>query len=104
MIQDDSDHGNENAILDTRYGFNGDEAVLNGLGYNLLEDAPEEARILFELNSRVHPDSANVWDSLADAQLALGQSDAALDSMRRALSLQPANPYFQARVAEHAPE
>jgi CubicO group peptidase (beta-lactamase class C family) len=89
---------------DTRYGFNGDEAVLNGLGYNLLEDAPEQARILFELNSRVHPDSANVWDSLADAQLALGQSDAALDSMRRALSLQPANPYFQARVAEHAPE
>lgn len=89
---------------DTRFGFEGDEAVLNGLGYSLLEDDPEGARTLFELNSRVHPDSANVWDSLADAQLALDQSDLALDSMRRALSLQPGNPYFQSRVAEHAPE
>lgn len=89
---------------DTRYGFEGSEAVLNALGYDRLEDTPAEAHILFALNTRLYPDSANVWDSLADAQLALGEDTAALDSMRRALNLQPGNPYFQSRVAEHAPD
>ena len=89
---------------DTRYGFDGAEAVINALGYAKLEQAPEEARTLFTLNARTYPDSANVWDSLADAQLALGEDAAALESMRRALSLQPGNPYFQSRVAEHAPD
>ena len=89
---------------DTRYAFDGAEAVINALGYDRLESAPDEAHTLFALNMRVYPDSANVWDSLADAQLALGQDEAALESMRRALSLQPGNPYFQSRVAEHAPD
>ena len=89
---------------DTRYGFDGAEAVINAMGYDRLEAAPDEARTLFALNARTYPDSANVWDSLADAQLALGEDAAALESMRRALSLQPGNPYFQSRVAEHAPD
>ncbi|HCR46908.1 MAG TPA: hypothetical protein DIW16_10825, partial [Marinobacter hydrocarbonoclasticus] len=85
-------------------GFDGAEAVINAMGYDRLEAAPDEARTLFALNARTYPDSANVWDSLADAQLALGENAAALVSMRRALSLQPGNPYFQSRVAEHAPD
>ncbi|WP_439636138.1 serine hydrolase [Oceanicaulis sp.] len=89
---------------DTRYGFEGSETVLNALGYDRLEQAPAEAHTLFTLNARLYPESANVWDSLADAQLALGEETAALDSMRRALDLQPGNPYFQRRVAEHAPD
>ncbi len=89
---------------DTRYGFGGAEAVINAMGYDRLADSPDEARMLFELNARTYPDSANVWDSLADAQLALGEDAAALESMRRALDLQPGNPYFQGRVAEHAPD
>ena len=89
---------------DTRFGFGGAEGVINALGYDALDETPGEARILFELNTRMYPASANAWDSLADAQLALGDSSAALASMRRALSLQPENPYFQSRVAEHAPD
>lgn len=88
---------------DRRYSFDGAEGLINTLGYDRLEGAPEEARTLFILNTRLYPDSANVWDSLADAQLALGEDQAAYESMRRALTLQPGNPYFQSRVAEHAP-
>lgn len=86
------------------YRFDGAEAVINRMGYERLDTNPQDAFILFALNTRSYPQSANTWDSLADSQLALGQTEDAFSSMQRALSLQPDNPYLQARVAEHDPD
>ncbi len=69
------------------------EGVVNALGYQRLQNGENAAAIeLFELNVELYPDSANVYDSLADAYLAIGRSDDALRTARRALALLPADP------------
>src|SRR5262249_53338150 len=49
------------------------EAALNTLGYKFLYERnhPAEAVAIFQLNVEAYPDSANVYDSLAEAYLAL---------------------------------
>jgi dienelactone hydrolase len=68
------------------------EGAINGLGYELLlnGDAPGAIEI-FALNAELHPESANTYDSLADAQLAAGDRAAALASCEKGLSLLPAD-------------
>lgn len=66
------------------------EAQLNVLGYKLLQAGRvEEAVRIFELNAEIHPDSANVHDSLGQAYVALGDEDRARASYARALALDP---------------
>ena len=69
-----------------------DEAALNGLGYDLLgdEDLPGALKI-FELNSQTYPDSANVWDSLAEAYMKAGETKPARRCYRKSLKLNPEN-------------
>jgi len=51
------------------YDFTG-EGALNDLGYQVLGDGDAMAAVrIFELNSKSFPESANVWDSLAEAYL-----------------------------------
>jgi dienelactone hydrolase len=69
------------------------EGVVNLLGYQQLQDDEPAAAIeLFELNVELYPDSANVYDSLADAYLAAGRRDDALSTAREALARLPADP------------
>jgi len=69
------------------------EAVVNVLGYQRLQEGDAAGAIeLFELNADLYPDSANVYDSLADAYLAAGRRDDTLRESRKALSLLPADP------------
>lgn len=69
------------------------EGVLNALGYQHLNDGKaDDAIALFELNADLYPDSANVYDSLADAHLAAGRRDDALTTTRKALALLPPDP------------
>jgi tetratricopeptide (TPR) repeat protein len=64
------------------------EATVNTVGYTVLASGrAEDAVKIFELNVEAHPESANVYDSLADAQLAAGKTDAALESAEKALRL-----------------
>lgn len=64
------------------------EADLNSLGYSLLADDDLSTAIeIFRLNVRLHPESANVYDSLAEAYLSAGQLDEAERNYRRALEL-----------------
>lgn len=66
------------------------EADLNRLGYRLLaHDDAETAIAIFRVNVRLHPGSANVYDSLAEAYLTAGQLDEAERNYRRALELDP---------------
>jgi len=66
-----------------------DEEDVNELGYEALRLRKDAAgaRAWFLVNTTLHPESANSWDSLAEAQLALGEQEAAAASYRRALEL-----------------
>jgi dienelactone hydrolase len=69
------------------------EAVVNVLGYQRLQEGETAAAIeLFELNVELYPDSANVYDSLADAYLAADRPEIALLTARKALARLPADP------------
>lgn len=64
------------------------ESIVNFLGYERvqLKDTAIGIEIL-ELNATAYPDSANVYDSLADAYLADGKKDLALENAKKALDL-----------------
>ncbi len=66
------------------------EPRLNRLGYQLAarqERAP--AIIVLQVNTVLHPDSANTWDSLGEVLLQDGQRARALESYRRVLEVLP---------------
>ena len=64
------------------------ERAINSLGYSLLGDKDVTGALAaFERNVRLYPDSANVYDSLADALEAAGKPDLALENVRKAVAL-----------------
>ena len=68
------------------------EDNLNFGGYTLLQaDQPQAARDVFALNTRLFPGSANVWDSLGEAHMVLGQHDEAIRHYEKSLELAPGN-------------
>lgn len=69
------------------------ERGLNALGYELLRRGgdPESPIAIFRLNTRLHPDSWNVWDSLGEALAAAGRTREAVESYERSLRLNPEN-------------
>lgn len=76
--------------LSTRYGFNVQppEALINQLGYQLMgEKKMEEAIAVFKANVERYPNSANVYDSLAEAFETMGQLELARTSYEKAMQL-----------------
>lgn len=68
------------------------ERPINSLGYRLLNEGKvREAIAVFRLNVESYPDSPNVYDSLADAYLAIGDKKSALENYRKELELDPTN-------------
>lgn len=69
------------------------ERGLNALGYELLRRGgnPEDPIAIFRLNTVLHPDSWNVWDSLGEAQAAAGKTREAIASYEKSLTLNPKN-------------
>jgi tetratricopeptide (TPR) repeat protein len=66
------------------------ENDLNLYGYRLLgQKKADEAVAIFQRNAREHPQSWNVWDSLAEAQAAQGDKKAAIDNYTKALHMAP---------------
>jgi dienelactone hydrolase len=69
------------------------EGVINALGYQRLAGSDFAAALeLFELNAELHPESANVHDSLGDGYAAAGRPAEAAAAARRAIALLPADP------------
>lgn len=70
-----------------------DESALSWLGLHFLSwwGRQEEAVAVFEWTTRVFPKSANAFDSLGQACLAVGRQDQAVRSYRRALEIDPAD-------------
>ena len=67
---------------------------LNALGYNLMgKDKMDKAHFVFKKNTDMHPDDANVWDSLAEFYVtrgANGDKELAVAAIKKSLSLNPA--------------
>jgi CubicO group peptidase (beta-lactamase class C family) len=75
------------------------ESSLSGVGYALLQEKKaDDAVKVFELNARLFPESANVYDSLAEGLEARGDIEAALANYETSLGLNPANGHAAARV------
>lgn len=73
------------------YDFN--ENQVNMLGYNLLWRGMTEAAIeVHKLNIQAYPDSANPYDSLAEAYEANGDVEQAIQSYEKVLELNPEMP------------
>lgn len=69
-----------------------DESTLNAAGYRILgEGRKADAIEVFKLNVRAYPQSANVYDSLAEAYLESGDKAAAAQWYRQALRRSPAD-------------
>lgn len=69
------------------------EGPVNVLGYELSQAGRhDDAIAVFRLNTELHPDSANAWDSLSDGYLAAGRNEEAHAAVRRVLELLPADP------------
>jgi pimeloyl-ACP methyl ester carboxylesterase len=85
------------------------EDDLNGWGYTFLHQGQKKEAIeVFELNAALHPESANVFDSLAEAYAADGQTTLAIKNYEHSLELNPGNvnaaSHLKAlRAAGHAP-
>ncbi|MBN2431638.1 MAG: tetratricopeptide repeat protein [Acidobacteria bacterium] len=77
---------------DTDSGLYIDEAEFNALGYRLLaEDRTANALAIFQLNTELHPASANAHDSLAEAYMKSGDNENAVAHYRKSLALNPEN-------------
>ncbi|MBZ5507031.1 MAG: hypothetical protein LAO78_16365 [Acidobacteriia bacterium] len=104
--------------LSERFGFPiSAEQTINQMGYTLLGDKKiEESVAAFKRNVELYPDSANVYDSLADGLEAAGKTDLARQNTQKAVTVatetgDPRLPQFKqhldrlaaaATTAEHA--
>jgi tetratricopeptide (TPR) repeat protein len=75
-----------------RSAYDFGEGSLNAFGYNVLQNKDADGAIqVFKLNSETFPDSANVWDSLAEAYMKSGDEKNAQLNYEKALTLDPNN-------------
>lgn len=69
-----------------------DERELNAIGYELLnQERLTDAVLVFRLNVDVYPESANVYDSYAEALMKSGDSEGAIRNYKKSLELNPEN-------------
>jgi tetratricopeptide (TPR) repeat protein len=72
--------------------YNFDEDELNALGYQLLRvNKFKEAICIFQLNIEAYPQSANAYDSLAEAYMDDGNRAQAIANYQKSLQLNPKN-------------
>ena len=72
--------------------YNFQEAQLNTLGYNLMQNGKiKEAIRIFQLNVEIYPASGNVYDSLAEAYMKNGDKQLAIENYEKSLKLDSAN-------------
>ena len=73
-------------------GYDVSEYEINGLGYRLLGDNEVDAALMvFEINTELNPESANVWDSYAEAFMKKGDTARAIENYRKSYQMDPAN-------------
>jgi tetratricopeptide (TPR) repeat protein len=75
---------------DSKYKYVNFEQKFNQAGYNLMNSKQmESALYVFELNTKLYPRSANVWDSFAEANWKAGKTAKAIENYNKAIELDP---------------
>jgi len=92
------DHGPDGAtkaykkVVSSGDGYYFDEKEFNSVGYILLNSGrKKEAVAVFALNVEMYPDSWNVYDSLAEGYLGLGNTEKAKSLYAKSLEMNPDN-------------
>ena len=76
-----------------------DESELNACGYVLLAQGNlKEAIMVLRINANLFPESANCWDSLAEAYAKDGQKDKAIQAYEYVLELDPKSENAKAQL------
>jgi hypothetical protein len=79
----------------------GEEKTINRLGYAFLQEKdPSSAVVLFKLNTRAYPDSANAWDSLGDGYEAMNNVQDARKAYTRSVALNPGNEHAKGELVK----
>jgi len=79
----------------------GEERTINRLGYACLQEKdPSSAVVLFKLNTKAHPDSANAWDSLGDGYEATSDIQDARMAYERSVELNPGNEHAKGELVK----
>jgi predicted Zn-dependent protease len=79
----------------------GEEGTINRLGYALLQEKdPSSAVVLFKLNTKAYPDSANAWDSLGDGYEATNDIQDARMAYARSVELNPGNEHAKSELVK----
>ena len=79
----------------------GEERTINRLGYAFLQEKdPSSAVVLFKLNTKAYPDSANAWDSLGDGYEATNDIQDARMAYARSVELNPDNEHAKGELVK----
>lgn len=79
----------------------GEEKTINRLGYAFLQEKdPSSAVVLFKLNTKAYPDSANAWDSLGDGYEAMNDVQDARMAYLRSVELNPGNEHAKGELVK----
>ena len=80
----------ERMVQDPTYQFFNFEGEFNRAGYSLMSsNRLKEAVYLFQLNSKLFPESANCYDSLAEAHWKSDNIEKAIELYKKAIKLDP---------------
>ncbi|MFC2082388.1 serine hydrolase, partial [Bacteroidota bacterium] len=75
--------------------------ILNNLGYNLLGMGKNDHAVdIFSVNTKLFPEVANTFDSLAEAYIIIGNKTKAIENYRKVLDLNPGNPNALQKLEE----
>jgi len=79
------------------------ENLLNQVGYQLLSrKSHDTAQEIFRLNIELHPNSPNVYDSLAECYLTMGNKQKAKEYYELAIQKNPGKTDYEKRLLENA--
>lgn len=94
-VMDEKGFDDANNWIDTHKdseAFYLSEAEMNNLGYNFLQKQEiDKAKAVFILNTKLFPESANVYDSLGEAYMLNDEIDFAIENYKKSLELNPEN-------------
>jgi tetratricopeptide (TPR) repeat protein len=77
-------------VADPKYRYINFEDKINTAGYNMLNGKQmEAATFVFQLNTKLFPNSANAWDSFAEANWKAKKTDKAIEYYNKAIELDP---------------
>jgi tetratricopeptide (TPR) repeat protein len=77
-------------VADPKYRYYNFETKFNDAGYNMLNGNQTDAALfVFQLNTKLFPESANAWDSFAEANWKAKKTNKAIEYYNKAIELDP---------------